>query len=137
MTAATIEGALYYRLSNTSGVTDLVGTRIYPNEAPQNDPLPRVIYTVESQDRGHAMSGADGIPSCLFWIDCEGSYGQTVSVSEAVRAAMDGFKGAVSGFNVRGAFLEDQEDIPNYPIHGEEKALKVRRMTWRLFFNES
>ncbi len=38
------ERDLYAALSGASAVTDLIGSRIYPDARPEDDPLPAVVY---------------------------------------------------------------------------------------------
>ena len=44
----TVGKAIYNILSNTTAVTDIVSTKIYPEIAPQNESQPYIVYSVVS-----------------------------------------------------------------------------------------
>jgi hypothetical protein len=50
--------ALNDALSADDGVTALVGTRIYPDELPQNEPVPAIVYTVIFDPKSSTFTGA-------------------------------------------------------------------------------
>lgn len=56
----TLESSLYSHLSGYSGLTALVSARIYPNQAPQNCPLPYVVYHRISAVREQTITRAIG-----------------------------------------------------------------------------
>ena len=42
--------AIYNILSNTTAITDIVGTKIYPEIAPQNETQPYIVYSIVSNN---------------------------------------------------------------------------------------
>jgi len=42
--------AIYYLLTNATGVTDIVSTRVYPEVAQQDAALPYIVYNVANNE---------------------------------------------------------------------------------------
>lgn len=105
----TIEAGLYAHLLTDSGVTALVGTRIYPLLVPQDADLPAIAYQRISGPRDHTHDGSSGLAFARMQLTfVASSYDDAKSLGEAVRAAIDGHKGSMGDVTV-GACLLDQE----------------------------
>lgn len=82
--------SIYYLLSNASGVSSIVSTRIYPSRIPQIKDFPAISYHQVSRvptDQKDAVSGLDKVD---FDIICWGkNYDQLNTLSAAVRTALD------------------------------------------------
>jgi hypothetical protein len=93
---ATIESAIYARLSGFAALSALVAARIYPSEAPSNPTAPYVVFRRVSDFRPAAMGSDTGIVRARFQIDsvAEAASGASAySTALAVRqAAMDALK---------------------------------------------
>jgi len=117
-----IEEALYYHLSHTAGVTALVSTRIYPLVAPQDAARPYLVYQRISTPRVRSHSGPSGLAHPRFQITgVAASYSAARGLANAVRAALDGYSGAMgSAPGVQtAAFVDNENDgysdgIPAY-----------------------
>ena len=87
-----VEAEIYTRLSGYSALTDLVGTRIFPNQLPQNTTLPAITYHRVSGQRFSAMSGDSGVVKARFQFDIWGdgvkSYKPCIDIREALRGAL-------------------------------------------------
>lgn len=97
---------LYSKLSNTSAVTALVGTRIYPVFIPQNAAYPCIVYMVENAplDPSKTHIGTHDIAKVTLHIWQEAREGQNAydvldSIDAAVRTALDGATGTAGGVN--------------------------------------
>lgn len=107
------DAAVIERLNAVSGVTALVGTRIYKSKLAQSPTLPAVVVQLISAPRGHHMRGADGAYRSRVQIDSYVSdsvtdpAGDLEAVSAAIVAALDGKEFTVSGLRVTGAFKVD------------------------------
>jgi len=83
-------------LTADAGITALVGTRIYPQLLPQAPMFPAISYQVVSGFRETAMDGPAGVNRARLQFDCWAStYLQAEAVANAVRVAIDGFKGSI------------------------------------------
>jgi hypothetical protein len=118
MSTITIEEGLVYYLSHTAGITALVSTRVYGNRIPQGATLPCIVITRISTPRilTHDTVGSAGTASPRFQIDAWGDLDGTVKpITDAVRAALNGFKGAMGSgntVNVQVAYVD--EERPQY-----------------------
>jgi hypothetical protein len=86
-----IETDLYTTLSNNSGVTALVGARIYPGLAPESIAKPYLVYELVFGERLNTITGVDDATRKRIQINCHAStYASSKSVSDAVEAALEG-----------------------------------------------
>jgi len=89
-----IEAELYAYLTAQSSITNLIGSRIYPDVAPQGASIPLVVYSKQSTDRQVTLKRSVGICTARIQLDVFGS-SRTVceTIVEAIRLAVDGFHG--------------------------------------------
>lgn len=107
-----IESALRSRLATFSGLTALVGTRIYPLIMPQDAAFPAVTYQKISGPRVHAKEGPLGEAYPRFQVSVWAKeFGDSRRVSEQVRLALDGWRGTVAGVTVRDSALANETDL--------------------------
>ncbi len=122
-----IEEALYSYLSGHAGLTNLVGTRIYPLVMPQNISLPAATFSKVSGPRVHAMQKDAGMAYPRFQVSCWGiTYKSTKEVAAQVRAALQDFKGTMGGAGgvvVGGVFIQDENDLYEPGTHVYHVAL--------------
>ena len=101
-----IEEALVALLETDAAVAALVDDRIYPIVAPAGVDLPAIVYQRISGPRAETMAGPSGLAWPRFQFGCiGGSFSEAVSVADAVRQALDGYRGTVSGVVIRGILL--------------------------------
>lgn len=107
----TVEEALFYQLSNDSDVTDVVGTRIFPNVIPQDATLPAVAYQRVSGPRLLAHDGPTGYATGRFQLTCTGSsYSSVKEAVNALRGSLDGLSETVSGVEIERVSVEGEVD---------------------------
>ena len=106
--AYTVEQMLVKELQATAAVTALVGTRIYPQVAPQGTTADYVTYEGSGnpiQDHG----GSGGLYRARVSFLCHSAtYANAKAVAAAIRAALDGFRGTMQGVSV-GSCLQEME----------------------------
>lgn len=109
-----IEEALYEHLKTNAGVSALVGSRIYPIEAPQEATQPYIVYQRISGPRLRSHGGPSGLAHPRFqFTGVAATYPSLRSVMNALRAAFDGFRGVMGGgggVDVGGCFVENEID---------------------------
>lgn len=110
-----IETAIMTLLRATTGVTALVGDRIYFVQSPQDTGKPYIVISKVDAPRLHSHEGADGIahPRFQFSIFDE-HYGDCKAVAAAIQAALQGYSGTMGGAGgvaVNGVFYEDENDF--------------------------
>lgn len=123
----TIEAAVYSRLSAVAGVTALVGTRIYPVQAPQTATKPYIVFRVVNESHEHHMAGAAGLAAPRVQLDIYATTSLAAAqAGEAVRLALQGWRGVAGGVQVRNSHLEnrltfadsqsDGTDVPSFRV---------------------
>ena len=106
-----VEKATYALLVGGSGITALVGTRIYPRRLPQNHTLPALVYSLISAPRELNHSGAESLVTARVQVTAHAStYAVAKSVQNAVQSRADGYSGTVGGVVVDKVYTEDGPD---------------------------
>ena len=86
-----LETGLYTALTEDSGISALVGTRIYPEIMPQGVTYPAISYQRVSTVRTTMLSGVDDFTEARIIIDCwDSSYSGAKALAAAVKSAIDG-----------------------------------------------
>lgn len=82
--------AIYSILSNNAALAEYVGTRIYPEMAPEDATFPFLVYSILSTEPGDTKSGSSTIDvSQVETYAVSPNYSDCMDVSEAARAALD------------------------------------------------
>ena len=122
-----IKTALATRLLAVSGVTDIIGTgddaMLFQGWADQDATYPYMTFVQISSEGVHHLASASGLGHPLFQIDIWSDATATrESLAEAVRTALDGFSGTVSGEDIRSIRLLDRgrDTQETAEIGGEE-----------------
>lgn len=101
------EIALVNVLKNDAGVAAIVGTRIYPDPAPQDAPRPLISYWRVSTQRIQSHDGAISIARPRIQVNSVGdTYLSAKTLANAVRTALDGYRG--DGVHI--SFLDNDAD---------------------------
>lgn len=114
---------LYTKLAADATLTDLVATRIYPDQAPTRATRPYVVYRRELHETTYHMGGAIGPKVSRFALETYASSRRLAwQAAEAIRALLDGFRGTLgSATTVRGTFFEDESDDAIAPADASEQ----------------
>lgn len=98
----TVGKAIYYLLTNASDVTEIVGTRIFPEVAQQDADLPYIVYNVSNNEPSDTKKAPSKLDTADVEVNCFATnYSQVIDMGVAVRAALDRVKGTYSGVNVQ------------------------------------
>ncbi len=137
MSADVASGIRTHLLTKTA-ITDLVSTRIYPLEIPQNATLPAVRLTVvaggsvRSQDGtsllGHQTVQVDAISDT--WIEAH-------TVAETIRKELDFYKGTAGSITVRGIHAEDHRMLDDRPGDASDEKQYGHSRDYRVWFIEA
>jgi hypothetical protein len=108
--------AIYYLLSNHSNLTDIVGTRIFPEVAEQDSANPFVIYTVVSNEPNDTHEGPSQLDvaqvDVVFYST---SYTQAIDMGEAAREVLDRVAGTYNGVHVQSCqYTSEVIDFEDY-----------------------
>ena len=107
-----IEKALVNILQNDAAVANVVAARIYPETMPQGASLPVIIYHIISGAWDITMDGEMNLARSRFQFDqWAAEYKQARELSDAVRAALDGYSGTVGTVEIEAIRLLDEDDL--------------------------
>lgn len=103
-----IEKALVNRLNNYSGLTALVGSRVYPLVAPNNVMRPYIVYQKISGPQVHTMGQDPGLQYPRFQFSCWGeTYSSVKAVGAQVKAALSDYSGTLLGVVIQRIIFEN------------------------------
>ena len=109
--AYTVEEMVVRELKATTAVAALVGTRIYPQMAPQNTTADYLTYELVSEMPVQDMGGTSSLVRVRLGVLCHAlSYSNAKAAAAAVRTVLDGFRGTMQGVTVGGLLLEMEAD---------------------------
>jgi hypothetical protein len=111
-----VESAIRGKLVAASGVTNVVGQRIYPHFVPQGRAYPAITYFRVDTARVDSHDQAGGLFNSRFQIDLWGADPDVLfTLAEAVRAVLNGFRGTTGGVAFGAILLADERDGPYEP----------------------
>jgi hypothetical protein len=119
--------ALFDHLAADAGVSALVGTRIYQELAPAGSALPRITFSMVSEQYQETLQGAT---TELAWsnvqIDAWGSsIDSALAVAEAVRQSLQGYIGSMGtqSLEVPHATVRNRQGLFSEPESGADIAI--------------
>lgn len=130
---ASLEEALYSKLSATAGVTAIVpATRIFHVKLEENSAFPAITFQRISTTRDYVLTDTVQMAEATVQLDCwSASDSEAVALAKAVRAAIDGFRGAVSGVTI-----ERILQLNEYTLNELEGTVYRILQTWRVIYQE-
>ena len=133
-----VDDAIYSRLSGNSAVRAIVDDRIYPDRTPQDTALPKIVFTTISQGRAPNTSGASGVTNPRIQIDCwADSNAGAFALADAVRLALDGYRGTVASVVIRSCFLDSERKAIVEPRDGGEQRIYGRSLDFNIWHLET
>lgn len=116
-----IEPAIKTILLGDTPVTDLVSSRIFYINKPQNVTSSCIVLQLLSTVRGLVFGGANGYSNGTLQITCFAPRYEIVkTLTDAVRAALHGFAGTVASTEVSFIKITSDNDIPVVPAEGRQ-----------------
>ncbi len=110
MSASTI---IYSLLSTNTGVTNLVGTKIYPIEAPQTIAFPYIVFQAISNMPTNTKSGVSSMDKTRIQVTIVAKKQSEIdSIGAAVRSALDFIKTPAP---IQIITYEGEVDMYSYP----------------------
>lgn len=132
---STAEAVLQRILVNVPAVSNLIGSRIYPNIVPQKAPMPSVTYQQISGPRLHDMQGAVGMCKARYQINCwADSYLGAKELAWAVRLTLDGYG---SEGTIKVIHLADEGDLPKTSPGIDGLTRYGKRLDFNIWFQET
>lgn len=119
-----LERALFARVTGDAAVSALIGDRLFPNVAPLGTDAPFATYQRISATRVRSLTQRSGLAMARMQLDCMAeTYAGARALADAVRQALDGFRGAAGSPPVTieaSSIQSDQdlyEDAAEPPLH--------------------
>jgi hypothetical protein len=125
-----IGDVIYSLLSNSTDVTDIVSTRIYPFLAIEDVVYPYLVYTIENVDPTVSNCGASSLDTVSVNLEI---YTETLAeledLGDKVRNALDRYKGTTEGVDVQIIAYQNED----YGYADEDRVyLKIQSYNSRL-----
>ena len=130
---ASIEEALFYKLSNTAAITAIVpATKIFYIFLGDSVDLPAISYQRTSTGRDHTLTDAQTMAEATFQIDAwSRTNSEMVQLATEIRNALDGFRGIVDGVTIERILQINEFDLPE-----AEGAIFRRYQSFRIIYQE-
>ena len=105
--------AIYNILANDSDINTLVGTRIFPNVAPQTTQFPFIIYDITGVRPNDTKDGVSTLDTNDVMISCYSkTYSQASDLAKKIRIAMDRInQGDYGGETIQSSQFQTYNDI--------------------------
>lgn len=105
--------AIYNILTNTSAVTDIVGVKIYPEIAPQNEAQPYLVYSVVGNSPTDTKEDNGNVDEAAIEVYCfNTTYSTAIDLGVAVRAALERKNGTFGGVEIQSInYTNEQMDV--------------------------
>jgi hypothetical protein len=127
-----IEDALFTKLSGTTAISDIVGTRIHPVKMPDNPTFPSITYQRISSTREQTMQGRVSYCEAIMQIDIwSQDYDVTRDLASKVFSALEGFRGPISSVDIQAILSQNEIDL----FEDDVKVYR-RSQTFRVIFIE-
>lgn len=111
-----IEKGLLELVTQNSGVSALVGAKVYWILAPKGQALPYVVLSRVTTGDTYSMAGATGLRDGLFQVDCYATdFYSSRAISLAVRQLLESYRGNLPDADatpLSGVFTEKDWDMP-------------------------
>lgn len=121
--------AVRTQLLATSGVTDLVGTRIYFDNLPQNATLPAIVVEQSSDDIIRHLGATTAHRRTAVNAHCYATtHTSAAAVGAAVETAMEFGTGTWGGVTVDRCLVEGTVDLVEPPRDGADAWRRVRSL---------
>ena len=132
------EGVRAYLVAQ-SAITALCSTRVRTTQADQSDDLPYILLTTVSDMSVYAMAGEAGLARARQQVDVIARTPlAAIALSEAVRAAMSGYRGAMGTLPVRRCHRIDRSGPDLFgPDDGGQRGKYRVRMDFAIDYHES
>jgi len=134
---AELETGLYAKLAANGTVAGLIGTRIYPDAAPQAVTYPCIVYQRIGADRAHHITGASGASGVLVQVVCLAStWTAARAVAAAVRACLDAQRGMWGAVDVISCYIQNEMDTLDASPESDARRLYGTQQDYEIWHRE-
>ncbi len=113
-------------LNGESTITDIVSSRIYVGNAPQDAAFPHIVITQMSSDEMTMLDSTPGLRNVRFDIDSKSERGvQCETLGNAVRVFLDDYTGTSGSQTIDAVYVNDESTNVEPPRSGEGTPIYV------------
>lgn len=138
--ANTVGKALREKLLSYSGVSSLIGSRLYQSALLQGCTLPAVVYSKISTQREPSMSDVTKLAHATYQFDCYSlDKDEADSVSKAIQdSGITSFRGTTSGVFICGVEIPSGEyDGDESPTNGNQAHRYITSFDLQVHYQEA
>lgn len=138
-----IESAIVHELGKDAALAALIGSRISPNHAGQDQAMPRLVYRIVSREGVRRIQdGPRNLVRVRLQLDVySDTFSEVISVSDRVRRLLDGLSGTLgpsgSTVVVDSIALEDHDDQAERAQDGGAGTIHRRSMDFMIWHREA
>lgn len=141
-----IEAAIYELLTGDTVVTSLVSNRCYPLAAPQRQGQfqAHVVYQRISHVMNRPLNGPNGFTVDRWQFDCFAmetstttAYDLAVAIADALRLALDGFRGDAGNHRIQRIKLLDGGESWEFETEGSEGLIVDARRDFSIVYGQA
>lgn len=106
-----IAPAVYDLLRNDATVASFVGTRIYPDQIPQEASYPAIVHYKTEVDKLAVKSAPTTNYTITLQIDvyCD-TFGEGEDIADAIKEVLDEYSGTTQSINIQSCYFNSQAD---------------------------
>lgn len=131
------EAFLFQRLTSQTSVSQYISNRVFPVIAPQNTPMPLIVYQRTAVERPQSLAGNVGNPVVTLQLTTYGtSYTSVKNIARAVRLAIDGWTGTTASVTIQRTTLTGEADGVDMPADDQMLPYYNVQQTFEFRINE-
>lgn len=131
--STSIEEWLYKTLSNNGGVTALVGDRIYEGVVPQEQAYPAISFNEIDEISSYTLTDTVRQVESRVQVSVWATSGvERRQVSEAVKYALDGYRGRSHGKAVQSCFILNNVNVTDLSPGNEPRKLYGKHIDFEI-----
>ena len=107
-----IEAGVYARLTSSTALTALVGSRIYPNQVPEGVAHPNVVFTINFDEAVHTLNTTQNLHTASIDVEifAVNDYLGAINISNAVRKLLNTQSTTFGTISVANSHVSDESD---------------------------
>lgn len=124
-------------LQTKSAVTDVSGTRGYPEVLPQKATLPAYTYSGVTATSEQDLDNGVGVAQTLLQVNCFGTTHITANnLREQIRLVMQGYRGAAGSETILCVTVGNKLDRYDPPLDGSDQGRYLRIIEFNISHRE-
>lgn len=138
-----IQSALYEHLKDDSGISAIVGDKVYPLVASGDDSPPYITFQLITRRHEHDLGAASGLARTRIQVNCwESTAALAEALADTVRESLDGFSGTMGTTNaaaVKSCRLDGEVEAYDPPADADraEAGVFSVKMDFLIWYGET